>query len=51
MMKTGEWKTNKSRPLEERFPKYILDKLRKKYEKEKFKNDTFESWLIRNKRI
>ena len=51
MMKTEEWKTKKSRPLEERFPKYILDKLRKEYEKEKSKNETFEMWLIRTKRI
>jgi hypothetical protein len=51
MMKTEEWKTKKSRPLEERFPKYILDKLRKEYEKTKFKNETFETWLIQNKRI
>ncbi len=51
MMKTEEWKTKKSRPLEERFPKYILDKLRKEYEKGKSKNETFESWLIRTKRI
>jgi len=51
MMKTEEWKTKKFRPLEERFPKYILDKLRKEYEKEKSKNETFESWLIRTKRI
>ncbi len=53
MMKIEEWKTKKPRPLplEERFPKYILDKLRKEYEKEKSKNETFESWLIRTKRI
>jgi hypothetical protein len=51
MMKIEKWKTKKSRPLEERFPKYILDKLSKEYKKTKFKNETFEKWLIRTKRI
>ena len=51
MMKFEKWKTKKSRPLEERFPKYILDKLRKAYKETKLKNETFESWLIRTKRI
>ena len=51
MMKIEKWKTKKSRPLEERFPKYILDKLRKDYEKEKLKNETFEMWLIIKKQI
>jgi len=50
-MKIENWKTKKIRPLEERFPKYILDKLRKDYEKANYKNETFETWLIRNKRI
>ena len=50
-MKIEEWKTKKSRPLEERFPKYILDKLRKEYIKTNYKDETFEMWLIRTKRI
>ena len=51
MMKIEKWKKKKSRPLEERFPKYILEKLRKEQKKTKFKNETFETWLIQNKRI
>jgi len=55
-MKIEKWKTKKSRPLEERFPKYILDRLKKEHEKTKdnnetFENETFEKWLIRTKRI
>ncbi len=50
-MKIENWKTKKIRPLEERFPKYILDKLRKEYEKTNYKSETFEMWLTRNKRI
>jgi len=51
MMRIEKWKMKKSRPLKERFPKYILDKLRKEYKKTEFKNETFEMWLIRTKRI
>jgi hypothetical protein len=50
-MRIENWKTKKPRPLEERFPKYILDKLIKEYEKTSYKSETFEMWLIRNKRI
>ena len=46
-----KWKTKKPRPLEERFLKYILDRLRKEFEKTNYKGETFEMWLIRNKRI
>ncbi len=50
-MKIEKWKTKKSRPPEERFPKYILDRLKKGYKNTKYNNETFEKWLIRTKRI
>ena len=50
-MKIEKRNTKKSRPLEERFPKYILDRLKKEYEKTKHNGETFEKWLIRTKRI
>ena len=51
MMTIEKWKTKKSRSLEKRFPKYILDKLKKEYKNTKYNNETFEKWLIRKKRI
>lgn len=50
-MKIEDWKTKKSRPFEERYPKYILERLKKQCEETKYVNETFEKWLIRTKRM
>ncbi len=51
MIRIEKWKTKKSRSPEERFPKYILERVKKGYKNTKYNNETFEKWLIRTKRI